>query len=67
MIFYFSGTGNTRWAATHIAKATNDTLSTLQPNAKSMVVAIKSTNIHLIRMNQSDSYFPYMDGDRHSW
>ena len=26
MIFYFSGTGNTRWAATHIAKATNDTL-----------------------------------------
>lgn len=26
MIFYFSGTGNTRWAAEHIAKATNDTL-----------------------------------------
>ena len=26
MIFYFSGTGNTHWAARHIAEATNDTL-----------------------------------------
>ena len=26
MIFYFSGTGNTRWAAEHIAEATDDEL-----------------------------------------
>ncbi|MFW5502793.1 MAG: hypothetical protein ACOCO5_05890 [Segatella copri] len=31
MIFYFSGTGNTKWAASKLAAATHDSLISIAP------------------------------------
>lgn len=67
MIFYFSGTGNTKWAAARLAAATHEDLIPIAPY---MRADDSSHNIAepfiLKRMNGSDSFSPYMAGEFHA-
>lgn len=70
MIFYFSCTGNTRWAAHKIAEATGDTLIDIAAELKKLTRKTLRTRSGLsttpcLLTKASHSAFPYTDGVRH--
>ena len=65
MIFYFSGTGNTKWAAARLAAATHEDLIPIAPYMRADELQQITDKLEK-GVNGSDSFSPYMAGEFHA-
>lgn len=67
MIFYFSGTGNTRWAAIQIGAATQERLINIADYSDYLSADKDIEPFALKKVNGLVSFSPFMAGECQDW